>query len=100
MKENTQFWYGEIQSQESKWGGSYRTVRVKSQNKFATLESLDESTGINKGGNLETSKSQLKRVITNRRMFNVCRANEVINENKKGQRLTTVVTGCKPNYCR
>jgi len=49
------------------------------------------------GGDLETSKSRLKRVITNRRIFNVCTANEVINENKKGQRLTTLVTGCKPN---
>ena len=47
--------------------------------------------------NLETSKSQLKSVITNRRIFNVCRANEV---NRKGPRLTTVLTGCKPNYCR
>jgi hypothetical protein len=31
--------------------------------------------------NLEISKSQLKRIITNRRMFNVCRTKEVTNEN-------------------
>jgi len=50
-----------------------------------------------RGKNLETSKSQLKIVITNRRIFYDCRANEVINEKEKGPRLTTVVTGCKPN---
>jgi len=47
--------------------------------------------------NSETSKSQLKRVIKNRRMFSVCRADKVINGNKKGSSLKTVVTGCKPN---
>jgi len=41
--------------------GGYRRVRVKSQNKFATLESLDESTGINRGEKYRDIKVSAKK---------------------------------------